>query len=223
LRIRRRDLRLTSGLTLFAYLAAHLLNHALGLISVAAAEAGLRVAVRVWQSGPGTLLLYGAAGMHVSLALVALFEHRTLRLPPVELLRIALGLGMPTLLVGHAVATRLALEMFGHPPDYAHVIWTLWHSGRQGWQLALLVPGWMHGCLGLRIAFGRRRWYKRARPVLSAVAVLLPICASLGFLSMLKEVSLLARDPSWVTITIAASSNAQSLALAHVRNRLLVT
>ena len=37
-RVTRRDLRLASGLVLFAYIALHLANHALGLVSIAAAE-----------------------------------------------------------------------------------------------------------------------------------------------------------------------------------------
>ena len=49
----RQDLRLGSGLILFVYVAAHLANHALGLISVQVAEQGLRVAVAVWHSLPG--------------------------------------------------------------------------------------------------------------------------------------------------------------------------
>src|SRR5262252_8180811 len=44
-RVTARDLRLGSGLVLFTYLAAHLANHALGLVSLNAAEIGLRVAV----------------------------------------------------------------------------------------------------------------------------------------------------------------------------------
>ena len=76
----RQDLRLGSGLVLFVYVAAHLTNHALGLISVDAAEHGLHVAVAVWHSLPGTVLLYGAAGIHITLALVALYERRTLRI-----------------------------------------------------------------------------------------------------------------------------------------------
>src|SRR5438094_3962380 len=91
-RLTRQDLRLGSGLILFAYVAAHLANHALGLISVEDAEQGLRVAVAVWHSLPGTVLLYGAAGVHITLAFVSLYERRTLRMPPLELLRIALGL-----------------------------------------------------------------------------------------------------------------------------------
>ena len=77
----RRGLRLGSGLVLFTYIAAHLANHALGLVSVAAAEHGLNLALRVWHSVPGTILLYGAAATHVTLALDALYRRRTLRMP----------------------------------------------------------------------------------------------------------------------------------------------
>jgi len=212
----RRDLRLGSGVVLFAYVATHLANHALGLVSLAAAERGLRIGVAVWQSPPGTLLLYGAAVTHVALAFIALYERRTLRIPPLELLRIALGFGIPTLLIGHAINTRLAFEIYGHPPDYAHVVWALWHSGREGLQIALLVPGWLHGCLGLRYAFGRRTWFAGLRPLLFAGALLLPVLAVTGFLSMAREVALLAQDPSWVAVTAAEVAASERLALAQI-------
>ena len=217
----RRDLRLASGLILFVYIAAHLVNHALGLVSIALAERGLRIAVTVWQSPPGTLLLYSAAATHIALAFLALYQHRTLRLPPLELLRMAVGFGMPSLLIGHAVSTRLALEIYGHPSDYAHVVWMLWHSGREGWQIALLVPGWLHGCLGLNFAFGQRAWYARWRLPLFGAALLLPVFAVLGFLSMLKEVSLLAQQPAWVATTLVVLGDAQHVALGQVRDALL--
>src|SRR5437773_3172472 len=172
-RLTRQDLRLGSGLILFAYVAAHLANHALGLISVEVAEQGLRVAVAVWHSLPGTVLLYGAAGIHITLAFVALYERRTLRMPPLEALRIALGLGIPTLLIAHAVTTRLAFEAYGAQPEYARIVWMLWHSNREGRQMALLVPGWLHGCLGLTFAFGRPAWYQRLRLLFFGAALLL--------------------------------------------------
>ena len=217
----RRDLRLASGLVLFVYVAAHLVNHALGLISIAVAERGLHIAVAVWQSPLGTLLLYGAAGTHIALAFLALYERRTLRMPPIELLRIALGLTIPTLLIAHAVGTRLAFEIYGRPPDYAHVVWMLWHSGREGRQIALLVPGWMHGCLGLNFAFGRRAWYARLRLPLFGAALLLPVLAVTGFLAMVQDVSLLAQDPAWVATTIAEVDVAQRVALANLVKGLL--
>src|SRR6266542_2317094 len=197
-RLTRQDLRLVSGLILFAYVAAHFTNHALGLISVTAAERGLRVAVAVWHTLPGTVLLYGAAGIHITLAFVALYEHRTLRMPPMEALRIVLGFAIPTLLIAHVVTTRLAFEVHGAQPDYARIVSMLWHSNREGRQMALLVPGWLHGCLGLNFAFGRQVWYQRLRLILFGAALLLPVLALLGFLAMVKEVSLLAQEPAWV-------------------------
>lgn len=185
----RRDLRLASGLVLFTYVALHLANHALGLVSVATAERGLQFAVRVWHSVPGTLLLYGAAATHIALALNALYRRRTLRMPPLEVLRIALGLGIPILLIGHAVSTRIAWEAYRMSPDYSRVVWSLWTSDNEGRQLALLVPGWLHGCLGVNFAFGRRGWYQRVRPALFAMALLLPVLGGLGFLAMGKELA----------------------------------
>ena len=106
----RRNLRMASGLVLFVYIGAHLFNHALGLISLHAAETGMELAVEVWYSPVGTLLLYGAAATHFFMALWAVYERRTFRLPPAELLRIALGFTLPILLIGHAASTRLAYE-----------------------------------------------------------------------------------------------------------------
>ena len=98
---------MASGLILFFYIGAHLLNHALGLVSLEAAEAGMSFGVEVWYSPTGTVVLYGAAATHFVLALWAVYERRTFRLPPAELLRIALGFTLPIVLIGHAVATRI--------------------------------------------------------------------------------------------------------------------
>src|SRR5689334_22666058 len=91
----RRNVRMASGLVLFFYISAHLINHALGLISLDAAEAGMSIAIEVWYSTPGTILLYGAAAVHFLMALLAVYERRTFRLPPLEIIRIALGFTMP--------------------------------------------------------------------------------------------------------------------------------
>ena len=104
------------------------------------------------------------------MALFAVYERRTFRLPPLELLRIVLGFTMPILLIGHAASTRLAYEMFGLSSDYTRVVSNLWATGSQGWQLGLMAPGWLHGCLGLHFAFSRRWWYRRFRFVLFSAA-----------------------------------------------------
>ena len=62
----------------------------------------------VWDSLPGTALLYGAAAVHFVIALWAIYERRTFRLPPAELLRIAMGFTLPLILINHFANTRLA-------------------------------------------------------------------------------------------------------------------
>ena len=62
-------------------------------------------------------------------------------------------------------------------------------DGRQGRQLALLVPGWLHGCLGIHLAFAQRPLYRRLRWALLAAAVLLPVLGGLGFLAMGNELA----------------------------------
>ena len=87
-KVLRRNLRMASGLVLFTYITAHLINHALGLISLNVAEEGLGYAEKVWDSLPGTVLLYGAAAVHFLLALWAIYERRTFRLLPMQLERL---------------------------------------------------------------------------------------------------------------------------------------
>jgi adenylate cyclase len=185
----RRDLRLTTGLVLFGYVALHLLNHALGLISVSAAERGLELALALWHSVPGTVLLYGCAGIHLVLAFESLHGRRTLRMAPLDLARVVLGFGIPTLLINHAVNTRLAWEMYQLSPKYSRVVWSLWSANGQGLQLALLVPGWLHGCFGIHLAFVGRSTYRRLSRPLFAIALLLPVLGALGFLAMGKELA----------------------------------
>jgi hypothetical protein len=117
-RLGARDFRLASGLVMLAYLATHLTNHAIGLISLDAAEAGLVMSAQFWSSWWGTRILYSSFAVHFFLAFLAIYERRTFRLPPLQLLRIALGLWLPVLLLGHFTATRLGIRGDGLDPTY---------------------------------------------------------------------------------------------------------
>ncbi len=217
----RRNLRMASGLVLFTYIGAHLTNHALGLVSLQVAEAGLEIAVEVWSSLPGTVLLYGAAASHFLLALWAVYDRRTFRLPPAELLRIALGFTLPMILIGHAANTRLAWELYGLPSDYARVVSNLWVSDSQGWQLGLMAPGWLHGCLGLHFAFNRRPLFRQLRFVLFGAALLLPAFAAFGFLAMGLELATNAEAAAAALDYLSPANAPQRIAIAQWRNGLL--
>ena len=195
-RLSRRNLRLASGLTLFAYATLHLVNHAIGLHSLAAAEAALRVAVRAWTSAPGTVPLYGAAAIHVGLAFLALYERRTLRMPPIEALRYLLGFSIPLVLVGHTFATRVVTEM-GGSPTYERVVWAIFQGEREWRQFVLVTLVWVHGSIGVALWLRHRPWFPRVSHPLLSVAVLLPVLALAGFVSMGRELEAMADEPAF--------------------------
>jgi adenylate cyclase len=183
-----RHLQLGSGVVLLTYLFLHLVNHALGILSLDLAGRGLTLAIRLWHSAPGTILLYGSAGLHFALALRTVYERRHWALPPTEWIRLWAGLSLPLLLIRHAVATRLAVSLYGFEPNYEKIVVSLITSGTQGLQLALLAPGWVHGCLGLWIRLRHYAFVRRAKPVLIALLVILPLLSAAGFVQMTRAV-----------------------------------
>lgn len=182
-----RRLRLGSGLVLFVYIALHLINHALGAVSLAAAEAGLRFAVALWHSAPGTVLLYGAVALHFALALRTVFLRRHWKLPLVEIVRLGSGFTLPLLLISHVVGTRLQATLYDVAPSYGRTVSGLILAGNEGWQLALLAPGWIHGSLGLWITLRRFKLARRARALLFALMIAMPMLAAFGFFRMASE------------------------------------
>jgi len=181
-------LRLGSGLVLMSYISLHLFNHMLGIVSLSLAEAGLRLAIRLWQSLPGTVLLYGAFALHFALALHTIHQRRHWQLPAREWLRLWSGFSLPLLLIGHAVNTRVATSFYGFHPSYEKIIAGLISGGSQGWQIALLAPGWVHGCMGLWITVRRHVESRRIRLALAAVFVAVPLLSAAGFLRMARTI-----------------------------------
>lgn len=182
-----RSLRWYSGWILLVYVLLHLLNHATGLVSLSAAET-MRVWLHsLWRSAAGTLLLYGALVLHAALALVAVAQRRTWRMPLAEAVRLAFGLMLPLLMSGHIVATRWVSSNFGVVNSYERIVAALWTPWSASMQTALLIVAWVHGCMGLHFAFRARRGWQRWQPMLLSAAVLLPVLAWLGVLAMGRE------------------------------------
>lgn len=179
-----RRLRLVSGCVLFAYLFSHLINHALGLWSLAAAESALGIAAAFWQNRVVTLVLASAAATHLALALFTIYQRRSWRLPFIEIIRLWAGFMLPLLLIRHAVAARVSYEGFGVTMTYGQTILSLIANDAQAWQLGLLAPGWLHGCLGLWLTLRRFPALERAKALLVALALAVPLASAGGFLAM---------------------------------------
>jgi adenylate cyclase len=186
-------LRLASGLILTAFLATHLLNHALGLVSLSAMQKGSAIFALLWRTPPGTLLLYGAFFTHFGLVLAALYRRRTLRMPAREAWQMVLGLSIPFLLVSHVVGTRVQDALGGEPIQYATMVRNLWFvlpvNGLR--QSAAIVIAWVHASLGVAFWLRSKRWYPTAQPWLLAIAILLPVLGWLGFAQAAREMALL--------------------------------
>lgn len=184
-----RKLRWGSGLVLWVYVALHLVNHGLGLVSLHAAET-MRLGVHgLWRSAPGTVLLYGAFATHGAMALLAVWQRRSLRMPAMEAIRLVLGLCLPLLLAAHFSATRWAYASWAISNSYERLIPAIWNPASISLQLLLLTAAWAHGCLGLHFALRARSVWQRCQPVLLTLAVLLPTLAALGVLAMAREIA----------------------------------
>ncbi len=196
----RGRLRLWSGCVLFTYVTLHLANHALGLISLDAMEAGRVWFLALWRNPLGAVLLYSAFITHILMALWSIYRRRTWRMPAWEATQLALGLTIPVLLAAHVVGTRLANLLYDQADPYHRVVLVQWQLrpdiGLR--QTIVLVVAWLHGCIGMHFWLRIRRWYPRARAPLFAAAVLWPVLALLGFTQGGREVATLAREPGAV-------------------------
>ena len=178
-----RQVRLASGVVLFAYLVSHFLNHALGNISLEALAVGVYWHVAFWQFLPVTILFYTACVVHTALGIWALYERRQFRWKAIEPLQLVLGLSVPMLIIGHVIGIRLGQTLFGHERLYPQVLFLywIWAPYRIWLMLAVMTIAWVHGCIGLYFWLRMRAFYKRAAPFLLATAVLIPTLSMLGF------------------------------------------
>src|SRR5208337_3485365 len=175
-----RQIRLASGLVLLTYVALHFANHALGNISVEAMERGLVLQKLVWQSPPGTIILYAALFTHMGLGFWAVYQRPQFRWTWME-------------------AAQLALGLFGHEKGYAEALYVYWIAN-PGYGVALaaaLLVVWIHGCLGVHYWLRLKPAYPRVKNALLAFAVLLPTLALLGYYQGGRQILQSAGDPLW--------------------------
>ncbi|MFH1489031.1 MAG: adenylate/guanylate cyclase domain-containing protein, partial [Pseudomonadota bacterium] len=194
-----RNLRLFLGLVLFFYLVTHIINNALGLISLQAMESCREWVVLLWRNPLGTALLYGALCLHMALSLWTLYQRRHFRIPLWEAVQILLGLVIPLLLVIHIVGTRISHEWFGTTDSYTALVLIFWELrpdlGLK--QALLLTAAWLHGCMALHYWLRLKSWYVPLVPTLFGLALLLPALSLLGFSQAGREVSRSARQSGW--------------------------
>jgi len=179
-RITPTGLRIGTGLVLFAFAATHLLNHALGLVSVEWMQAGQDLRLVVTRSLPGTVVLVAASLIHFGFGIAKLLRLRTWRIGLRNAAQLAFGLLIQVFLIRHALGTRGVAEMFGIEDSYRYALWAMWPG--EAWnQAVLILLVWVHGCIGLHFWLQSRPWYRRLLWLWYALAVLVPTLAYAGF------------------------------------------
>jgi adenylate cyclase len=121
-RLIARRIRLGSGLFLLLFVAGHLCNLALGLVSVDTMERWRIVLLTPWQTGLGQSLLLAAAIIHGGLGLASLASRHSLAMSRTDWVQLLLGLATPPLLVNHVIGLAVASHLVArYSPDYGYV------------------------------------------------------------------------------------------------------
>ncbi|PDT12405.1 adenylate/guanylate cyclase domain-containing protein [Rhizobium sp. M1] len=215
-----RRARLGSGLVIFIFVLLHLSNHALGLVSLAAADKARHLFLAIWRNPAGTAVFYASVLIHLGLVLRAIYMRRSLVMPKGETAQIVLGLLIPLLLMDHVIGTRIAHELYGYIDDYETVVEQLWikNPANGARQVLGVIAVWFHGCIGLHFWLRYRPWYAGAAPLLLALAILVPVLSILGFVQMGRTLA----DPSYQLTTnpYEVNLNAHYLHDPEVRARI---
>jgi adenylate cyclase len=222
-----RQVRLATGLVLFAYVVSHFLNHALGNISVDALAEGVYYHTLFWQFLPVAIVLYTAATVHSALGIWALYQRRQFSWKTIEPLQLLLGLSIPVLIASHVIGVRLSQVLFGHQklyPQELYAFWVVSYPYKTIEIAAVLLIAWVHGCIGLHFWLRMKSFYKRLAPFLLAAAVLVPTLALLGFYQGGQSVLSDSDDADWRARNLSVQqvgTTAQAATLDTIVHRFL--
>ena len=200
-RLITRRIRLASGLFLLLFVAGHLCNLALGLVSVGAMERWSSVLLMPWQTGLGQSLLLAAAIIHGGLGLASLASRRSLAMSRTDWVQLLLGIATPPLLVNHVVGLQVTSNLMARfNADYGYVLAAYWRYlplfALQ--QLLVVVIVWAHGAIGLYSTLVLKRAWPRLAPIVIPILFAIPILALLGFAHAGEAVlARLASDDVW--------------------------
>jgi adenylate cyclase len=200
-RLIMRRIRLASGLFLLLFVAGHLANLALGLVSVAAMERWRSALLMPWQTSLGQALLLAAAVVHAGLGLAALASRRSLAMSRTDWVQLLLGLATPPLLANHVVGLQVTSDLAARfSADYGYVLAVYWRYAPllALQQLLVVVIVWAHGAIGLYSTLVLKRTWPRLAPIVIPILFAIPILALLGFAHAGEAVlARLATDAAW--------------------------
>ena len=189
------SIRLYSGLILMVYVFTHLLNAALGLISIEVMNAALKLVQPIWDPMGFGWLVPGAAFLHMITALYEIMRMPVLRFSIGYWTRLLLGLMIPYVLIAHYMGSHMTPDALGFDPEYAGAIYSMLNPYIFPTMVFLVIVAWGHGCLGMHYWLRFKPWYPAAWKIAIVPTIALPVLAIAGFISGGKEVMIQIQDP----------------------------
>lgn len=174
------NLRIVSGLILFTFAAFHLMNLALGLISIDVMSSMREYRTFITRSTIGTAILIFAIVTHGVLGLAKFVSRRAWKMSFTQGVQLIFGILIPVFMARHVLGTRGAHELFGVNDDYIYALFVMW-PGEALNQLALIVLVWVHGCIGMYMWLAMKPWFAKIQIFALGLAILIPVLAFSGF------------------------------------------
>lgn len=186
----KRNLRMLSGAILYVFVTCHLLNMALGLLSVNAVESARTFLTAPWTVLPLAPVLLASMLCHMGLGLEAIYRRNTLTMSSYDAVQLVSALLIVPLLASHVVGIIAAKFLIGFDPTYRIILTYFWldapHEGLR--QVLVVVVAWLHGSIGIFSWLRLKASWDRISLFIYPLVVVIPVLALVGFVDAGNEV-----------------------------------
>lgn len=193
--------RIISGIILYIYAVTHLMNHALGLISLEVLEQGRLVFLAFWRFPGIEWVVPLALIVHLIFAAQAFFVKSSLRsFTKYQWIQYVTGFLVPLILIIHFISTRVMHDVFHVDDNYRVFLWPYVQNPLEGLGLfLLLVLTMIHGSLGIYYYLYLKSWFLKFKQGFIIFSVILPLLAIGGMIAAIKEIHFREQlTPGWI-------------------------
>ena len=190
-----RRARIISGIVLFLYSATHLMNHSFAVVSIAAADAVREYFLMIWRNPVMEIILFVSLAGHILLGVYAVLTRRSFKMTLREWLQTTLPFIAMIALLQHVSANAIMSRIYGVEDNYellfsAVMVDPALATMNTIFYLLMMIFIWGHGVIGINgLLSYRAEFHARFRRVIHVFFWSVPVMASAGFISGLKEIS----------------------------------